>query len=84
MERTVITRGYKILTGSGYIVERPLQLICDLEIGAEYEGDAGEDADVPRDDENVQQRPGSRRVRAASHTAMNRLVGVAANENEEG
>lgn len=84
MERTVITRGYKILTGSGYILERPLQLVCDLEIGAEYEGDAEEDTDVPRDDENVQQRPGSRRVREASHTAMNRLVGVAANENEEG
>ena len=27
-----VVRGYKIKTGNGYIVERPLQLICDLEI----------------------------------------------------
>ena len=28
------SRGYKIRTGKGYIVERPLQLTQDLEIGA--------------------------------------------------
>ncbi|XP_070566967.1 uncharacterized protein [Ptychodera flava] len=27
-----VTRGYKIRTGSGYVVERPLQLVCDLEV----------------------------------------------------
>ena len=26
-------RGYKIRLGNGYIVERPLQLVCDMEIG---------------------------------------------------
>ena len=35
-----VTRGYRILTGNGYTVERPLQLICDLEIGG-----ANEDCD---------------------------------------
>ena len=28
-------RGLKIKLGSGYIIERPLQLVCDLEIGGE-------------------------------------------------
>ena len=27
-----VTRGYKILTGCGYVIERPQQLVCDLEI----------------------------------------------------
>ncbi|XP_070567226.1 uncharacterized protein [Ptychodera flava] len=27
-----VIRGYKIQTGSGYVVERPLQLVCDLEV----------------------------------------------------
>ncbi|XP_070571220.1 uncharacterized protein [Ptychodera flava] len=27
-----VIRGYKIRTGSGYVVERPLQLVCDLEV----------------------------------------------------
>ena len=30
-----VTRGYKILTGNRYIVERPLLLVCDCEIGGE-------------------------------------------------
>ena len=29
------TRGLKVKLGNGYVVERPLQLICDLEIGGE-------------------------------------------------
>ena len=29
-----VPRGYKIRTGNGYVVEHPLQLIQDLEIGA--------------------------------------------------
>ena len=27
-----VTRVYKIKTGNGYVIERPLQLVCDLEI----------------------------------------------------
>jgi len=83
-----VTRGYKILTGSGYVVERPLQLVCDLEIGGEYDpdsgdGDAGEITNAPlRNAEDVQQRSVNRAGREASRTARNRLVGVIANENE--
>ena len=28
-------RGLKLKQGNGYIVERPLQLVCDLEVGGE-------------------------------------------------
>ena len=28
-------RGLKLKQGTGYIVERPLQLVCDLEVGGE-------------------------------------------------
>ena len=31
-----VTRGYQVRTGYGYIVERPLQLIQDLEFGGEH------------------------------------------------
>jgi len=34
-----VTKGYKILTGNWCIVERPLQLVCDLEIGGECDLD---------------------------------------------
>lgn len=30
-----VTRGYKILTGSGCVIKRPQQLVCDLEIVAQ-------------------------------------------------
>ena len=30
-----VVRGLKLKLGSGYVVERPLQLVCDLEIGGE-------------------------------------------------
>ena len=30
-----IVRGLKLKQGNGYVVERPLQLVCDLEVGGE-------------------------------------------------
>ena len=30
--RDKVVRGYKIKTGTGYVIEMPLQLVCDLEI----------------------------------------------------
>ena len=33
--RDGVTRGLKIKQGNGFIVERPLQLVCDLEVGGE-------------------------------------------------
>ena len=29
-----VIRGYRLKTGRGFVVERPLQLVCDLEIGS--------------------------------------------------
>ena len=29
-----VVRGYRLRTGRGFVVERPLQLVCDLEIGS--------------------------------------------------
>ena len=31
-----VLRGYKIKVGTGYVVERPIQLVCDLEIKVQY------------------------------------------------
>ena len=77
-----VTRGYKIRTGKGYIVERPLQLVADLEIsGASEDPKSVDDAGVVN--ENQHQRVMSRSGRQAKITAVNRLVGVVANENED-
>ena len=32
-----VTRGFKIRLGNGYVIERPIQLVCDLEINNETE-----------------------------------------------
>ena len=37
-----VTRGYKILTGNRYVVERPLLLVCDFEIGGECESNSAD------------------------------------------
>lgn len=77
-----VTRGYKIQTGNGCIIERPLQLLCDLEIGGtsndiEMVGD-------PVEGSRDQHQPVTTRPRrVASRTAENRLMGVIANENED-
>ena len=73
-----VTRECKILTGSGYVVERPLQLVCDLEIGGECDPDSG-DGDAGE----IAKRSVNRAGREGRRTARNRLVGVIANENEE-
>ena len=78
-----VTRGYRILTGNGYTVERPLQLICDLEIsGANGDCDSA-GGTTAEDREHQEQRPTTRPRREARQTAENRLVGVVANKNEE-
>ena len=37
-----VTRGYKILTGNRYVVERPLLLVCDFEMGGECESNSAD------------------------------------------
>ena len=74
-----VTRGYKLLTGNGYMVERPLQLLCDLEISGTSDDSRSsvEDAEHSGDViESLNQRQPQRPEREARRTAMNRLVGV--------
>ena len=82
-----VTRGYKLLTGNGYVVERPLQLLCDLEISgaSDDSGSSVEDAEHSGGiiETGANQRRPQRPEREARRTAVNRLVGVIANENEE-
>ena len=82
-----VTRGYKLLTGNGYVVERPLQLLCDLEISGTSDDSRSsvEDAEHSGDiiETGANQRRPQRPEREARRTAVNRLVGVVANENEE-
>ena len=81
-----VSRGYKLLTGNGYVVERPLQLLCDLEISgtSDDSGPSVEEAEHSSDIETgTNQRRPQRPEREARRTAVNRLVGVIANENEE-
>lgn len=82
-----VIRGFKIKTGNGYVIERPLQLICDLEIAG---GDEEEEPFDHRSETNgniaaveVQDAKLRRSTRSAKITAENRLVGVLANEDEE-
>ena len=71
-----VTRGYKILTGSGYVIERPRQLVCDLMTPVPL-------MVTPDRGDVQQQQPAVRVRREARRTAADRLVGIMANENEE-
>eukprot|EP00795_Rhopilema_esculentum_P000481 gene481-10157_t len=80
--RDGVVRGYKIRTGNGYVVERPLQPSADLKIGAdvleENKDQRGSDLN-PAAEEFV---PQGRGRRAAKETALNRIVDVQLNEAE--
>ena len=71
--------------GNGYIVERPLQLVCDLEVGGEVERHAlNPDAPEfnPRKaqvEEEREPRPGRR----AKAIARDKIKSVAVHEDEE-
>ena len=80
-----IVRGYKIRTGNGYTVERPVQHIADLEVGGEAVNvDERQQGPIlnPKAREFVPQR---RSTRASKEAAVNRIVGLHLNdeENEE-
>ena len=78
-----VTRGYKILTGSGYVIERPQQLVCDLEIGGVSNDSSSSDDNAGPSGDVQQQRPVVRARREARRAAADRLVGIMANDNEE-
>ena len=71
-----VVRGLKVELGNGHILERPLQLLCNLEIG-------GEDQAIkmnPLAEEFVPQERASRRAKLA---ALNQIKGVALYEKDE-
>ena len=71
-------RGFKIRLGNGYIVERPLQLVCDLEIRRDaQETPLNPEAPifVPKPCQNTSQI--SRPHRQAKSNAKNQIMGVA-------
>ena len=78
-----VTRGYKILTGSGYVIERPQQLVCDLEIGDTGNDSSPSDGNDRPSGDVQQQQPAVRVRRETRHTAVDRLVGIMVNQNEE-
>lgn len=77
-----VVRGYKVRTGNGYLVERPAQLVADLEIG-------GESTNTNTCRKATKLNPDAKEflprvtVRKAKETARNRMVGIALNELEE-
>ena len=79
-------RGLKLKLGNGCMVERPLQLVCDLEVGGEVEGHTL-NPDAPEfnprkaqvEEEGREPRPGRR----AKAIARDQIKSVAVHEDEE-
>ena len=76
-----IVRGMKLKLGNGYIMERPLQLICDLEVG----GEAGGHALNPEATEFKPERPNveGKQQRRAKVIARDKIKGVAFHEDDD-
>ena len=77
--RDGVIRGYKIKTGTGYIIERPLQLVCDLEISGSTDEPVIKDKVDNSSDADTRERP-SRKAKTA---AIDKMVGITLNEQEE-
>lgn len=73
-----VTRGLKIKLGNGYIVERPLQLICDLEVGGETSA-----INVKLNPKAQEFKPRGRIVRKAREEAMNQIAALSSYEDQE-
>lgn len=77
-----VVRGYKVRTPNGYLLERPVQLIADLEVG-------GESGSITTENKVTKLNPGAtefkpqRPSRRSKETAKDRLVGLGLNEQEE-
>ena len=72
-----VVRGYKIQTGNGYIVERPTQLIADLEI----EQTSNLQAKTPLNPKANTFEPQQRYSRNAKSDANDRIFGIATNDS---
>ena len=77
-----VLRGYKIKTGTGFVVERPLQLVCDLEICENKKTNPAKhkETDETQDTEVL---PKTRPQRKAKSAAINIIKGVSLNELED-
>ena len=81
--RDKVVRGFKIKVGSGYTVERPLQLVRDLEIGgAEPETSTEPNEPNPTSNDGTDTNE-ARPKRQAKQTASDRLTGIFLNEQED-
>ena len=76
-----IVRGVKLKLGNGYVVERPLQLICDLEVG----GEVGGHTLNPEAPEINPERPNleEKQRRRAKIIARDQIKSVAVHEEDE-
>jgi len=76
-----IVQGMKLKLGNGYIVERPLQLICYLEVGGEAGGHAlnPEAPEFKPERTNVEEK----RQRRAKLIARDQIKGVAVHEDDD-
>ena len=77
--RDGVIRGYKIKTGTGYIIERPLQSVCDLEISGSTDEPVIKDKVDNSGDADTRERSS----RKAKRAAIDKMVGVTLNEQEE-
>ena len=73
-----VTRGLKIKLGNGYIVERPRQLVCDLEVGGENRA-----AHVKLNPKAQEFIPRERLPRKVRDDAKNQMAAVKVCEDQE-
>ena len=76
--RDGVIRGLKIKLGNGYVVERPLQLVCDLEIGGE-----NDEVQTTLNPKAAEFKPRQRRARKAREHAKDQIAALNLYENEE-
>ena len=74
--RDAVVRGLRLKLGNGNIVERPLQLVCDMEVG-------GEDDAVELNPMAKEFVPVGRPTRKTKTEALNQIKGVRMYEDEE-
>ena len=68
--------GLKVRLGNGHILERPLQLVCNLEVG-------GEDRAIKMNPLTEEFVPQERAPRGVKVTALDKIKGVALYEEDE-
>ena len=77
-----VVRGYKVRTPDGYLLERPVQLIADLEVGGDSESTTTENKVTELNPGATEFKP-QRPSRKSKEAAKDKLVGLGLNEQEE-